>query len=274
MPFDPRHSTLLPERTTSPSRARALLAAQGAAVVGGLADTDAAIAFAASLIGESCERVVPQIDVTRANQDAANDKIVDIADERGRKRVVNLAEEALVAHNDGFGFGDHAPDHIFLYCDRACVIGGDTFLIDALALLLDITDGDDAFADFVWNVPVDHTEPGFPIDHIAPIARMVGGRPQVRCQPFLRARPGPDEELHQSYVDRWLSAVDEARLHGARFHLEAGEMACVDNYRVLHGRAPFVDAERRIVSIWGWSSNAVAIPDAVLDIVEPEPMRA
>ena len=272
MSHDPRRSTLVPMRTQSPDRARALVARDGGALVGDLADVDAAVAFAAALLAERGVRVMPQIDVTRANQDAANAKIADVVDARGRTRVYNLAAEPLVAHNDGFGFGDHAPDYIFLFSERPCSIGGDSFLIDGLDLVTALSADDDGFAEFAWNVPVDHTEPGFPDRHVAPIVRMVGGRPQVRCQPFLAALPGPDEARHRAYVERWLAAVDEARLHGARFHLEAGEMACVDNYRMFHGRAPYVDAERRLHSIWGWSTNAVAVPDRLLDIVEPEPL--
>lgn len=273
MPTDPRLAAIVPTRTQSPDRARALLAADGAALVSGLADVAAAVAFASALIGDACVRVVPQIDVTRANQEAANAKIAEVTDDRGRHRVYNLAAEPLVAHNDGFGFGDYAPDHIFLFSERPCSIGGDSFLIDALGLLTALS-ADDEFAHFAWNVLVDHTEPGFPIRNVAPIARMVGGRPQVRCQPFLAPVPGPDEARHAELIGRWLAAVDEARLHGARFHLEAGEMACVDNYRMLHGRAPYVDAERRLHSIWGWSTNAVKVPEHVLDIVEPEPLPA
>ena len=28
------------------------------------------------------------------------------------------------AHNDGYGFGDFAPDHIFLWCDTPCPSAG------------------------------------------------------------------------------------------------------------------------------------------------------
>jgi hypothetical protein len=269
--MDPRSATIVPSRTQSPHGARTLLAAEGAALVGGITGLDHAVRVATEVLGETCVRVVPQIDVTRANQDAANAKIADKpVDDRGRRRVYNRADEALVAHNDGFGFGDLAPDLIFLYSERPCSIGGDSFLIDALSLLAAMSADDDGFAEFAWTVAVDHTEPGFPVRHAAPIARMVGGRPQVRCQPFLAAIPGPHVEEHSAYVTRWLAAVDEARLHGARFHLEAGEMACVDNFRVLHGRAPYVDDARRLHSVWGWSTNAVAVPEHVLSIVEPE----
>lgn len=270
MSTDPRRATIVPSRTQSPDHARNLLAVDGAALVGGLASIDDAIAFAEMLLADRCVRVVPQIDVTTANQDAANVKIADVTDDRGRHRVYNLAAQPLVPHNDGFGFGDLAPDHIFLYSERPCSIGGDSFLIDALALLTALSADDPGFAEFAWNVPVDHTEPGFPIRNVNPIARIVGGRPQVRCQPFLAALPGPDEARHAEFVQRWLAAVDDAHLHGARFHLEAGEMACVDNYRMLHGRAPYVDSERRLHSIWGWSTNAVHVPAQLLNIVEPE----
>ena len=267
--MDPRFAAVVPDRTQNPDQARTLLAARGAALVSGVADAEAALAFAAALIGEHCVRVVPQIDVTKANQDAANAKIESVADERGRKRVYNRPDETLVAHNDGFGFGDYAPDHIFLFSERPCPVGGDSFLIDALELVRAVTADDDEFAHFVWNVPIEHTEPGFPIRNVNPIARMVGGRAQVRCQPFLAPVAGPNEKRDGAYIDQWLQAVEDARLHGARFHLEAGEMACVDNYRMLHGRAPYVDPDRRLISIWGWSTNAVAVPEHLLNIVEP-----
>jgi hypothetical protein len=68
---------------------------------------------------------------------------------------------------------------------------------------------------------------------------------------------------------RWESAVVAARDTGPMFRVGAGEMICVDNYRVLHGRDGHNDPNRRVCSIWGWSTDAVAIPDGPLDIVVP-----
>jgi hypothetical protein len=53
------------------------------------------------------------------------------------------------------------------------------------------------------------------------------------------------------------------------FRLAAGERVCVDNYRVLHGRDGHSDPRRRVCSIWGWSTDAVAVPDGPLDVVAP-----
>jgi hypothetical protein len=66
------------------------------------------------------------------------------------------------------------------------------------------------------------------------------------------------------------AAVTYARDHGARFRLQAGDMACVDNYRVFHGRHGYTDPARTLYSIWGWSSAAVAVPVGPLDIVNPQ----
>jgi hypothetical protein len=32
-------------------------------------------------------------------------------------------------------------------------------------------------------------------------------------------------------------------------------MICVDNYRLMHGRDGYRDPERRVLSIWGWSTG-------------------
>ena len=47
-------------------------------------------------------------------------------------------------------------------------------------------------------------------------------------------------------------------------------MICIDNYRILHGRDAYVDTDRTMVSIWAWTSDAVAIPQSKLDIETPD----
>jgi hypothetical protein len=64
-------------------------------------------------------------------------------------------------------------------------------------------------------------------------------------------------------------AVAEARSTGPRFRLEAGQMVCIDNYRMLHGREAYVDVDRRVVSIWAWTTSAINIPAGQLSITEP-----
>ena len=37
-------------------------------------------------------------------------------------------------------------------------------------------------------------------------------------------------------------------------------MICIDNYRMLHGRDAYVDVERMVVSIWGWTTTPSPSP--------------
>ena len=53
------------------------------------------------------------------------------------------------------------------------------------------------------------------------------------------------------------------------FHAAAGDLICVDNYRLTHGRDGYSDPGRVMLSIWGWSTAAVAVPVGPLDIVRP-----
>jgi hypothetical protein len=53
------------------------------------------------------------------------------------------------------------------------------------------------------------------------------------------------------------------------FHARAGDLICVDNYRLTHGRDGYRDPDRVMLSIWGWSSAAISVPEGPLDIVRP-----
>ncbi|WP_330308879.1 MULTISPECIES: hypothetical protein [unclassified Streptomyces] len=52
--------------------------------------------------------------------------------------------------------------------------------------------------------------------------------------------------------------MHQARDTGPMFRVEAGEMICIDNYRVLYGRDGHSDPLRKARSIWGWSTDAAA----------------
>lgn len=70
-------------------------------------------------------------------------------------------------------------------------------------------------------------------------------------------------------IKRWSEAVSAVRDSGPMFHAAAGDLICVDNYRLTHGRDGYSDPGRVMLSIWGWSTAAVAVPDGPLDIVRP-----
>jgi hypothetical protein len=267
---------VVPRRVSSPEEAREVVDAEGAAIVGGIADEEAAIAFGAAMLGEDLRRIGRQIEVTKRRGEEESAKVEkQPADARGRKRrFVTDTSLPMPAHNDGFAFGDYAPDRLFLFSARPAVTGGESFLVDGLAVL-DILERDAANAEmveFCRTVDIDHSEPNFPQGTYSPIRRTTpAGRPQVRHHPYLAPVMGPDEEVQWPFVRHWTAAVTAARDTGMRFRLEAGEMACVDNYRLFHGRHGHTDPDRRLYSIWGWTSAAVAVPAGELDIVVPKP---
>ncbi|GAA4560705.1 TauD/TfdA family dioxygenase [Pseudonocardia xishanensis] len=256
-------AALVPRRVSSPAEAREVVEVEGAALVSGIASEEAAMEFGRAMLGDDLVRIGRQIEATRANAEAEG-AIVDAqpADERGRKREVSRDTTLpMPPHNDGFAFGDEAPDRLFLLQARPAADGGENFLIDGLALV-DLLPA--ALAEFVRTVPIDHSEPGIPQGAVHPILRTTpAGLPQVRHHPFLA--PVSDDDWPA--VRAWLDAVVSARDTGTRFRMEAGEMAIVDNYRVFHGRHGYADPNRLLYSIWGWTTSAVAVPRRVLDIV-------
>ncbi|MGW1023642.1 TauD/TfdA family dioxygenase [Streptomyces sp. NPDC002577] len=277
--MDVSSASFIPRRVAGAAEAREVLAAEGAAIVTGLGDERSAVAFGREVMGDKAVRIGTQFEATKAHGDKEAAKVaMQPADSRGRKRSFAPTEERMVAHNDGFAFGDYAPDHLFLWCERPAAKGGDSFLIDT-SRLLDLLGADPewaAIADFCRGIDIDHSEPNFPQSVYTPIARTVpSGRFQGRYHPYLAPVEGPSEAEHWTFVRRWEEAVVAARDTGPMFRVEAGDMICIDNYRVLHGRDGHGDPRRRVCSIWGWSTDAMAIPDGPLDIVVPKlPMSA
>jgi hypothetical protein len=269
--IDVRQANLVPTKAQTPAQAAALVQLDGAALVSGLPTVQDAVAFAKDMLGSRAVKVAPQFEATKASSDISAPIVAaQPVDARGRKRMLGRYDMIQPAHNDGYGFGDFAPDHIFLWCGQPCPTGGASFLVDALKLATILSAEDPALADFLWNVPIDHSEPNFPQGVDAPIARITaGGRAQVRSHPYQLPVVGPDEVAQMPFVETWGRAVAEARNTGPRFRLQAGQMACIDNYRMLHGREAFQDEARMVVSIWGWTTEAVAIPDVALDITTP-----
>ncbi len=267
-------ASVVPERIDTPQEARAAISARGAAVAQGLHTEEDALAFAAEVLGDKRIRLGRQFEASMRNhqREAA---VVDAqpVDARGRKRSFGKPGERMTAHNDGFAFGDYAPDHLFLWCKRPAESGGDSFLIDAWKLT-ELLAADPATADlaeFCRTVDVDHSEPNFAQSTYAPIVRVVpSGRVQARYHPYLAPVPGSTRPVDADMIARWNDTVLHVRDTGPMFRAEAGEMICVDNYRLLHGRDGYTDPARELYSIWGWTTDAVAVPVQQLDIVEPD----
>ena len=272
MPVLDLDASIVPRRAASAEEAAALVVGDGAAVVDGCPTLEAAVATATAVLGDRLAKVAPQFEATSSGYLANLAKLAgQRPDRRGRVRRFTPPDEVMVAHNDGYGFGDLAPDHLFLWCETADPGGGASWLVDGVALLRQLEARPDQrdLARFCWDVPVDHSEPGF-LEHApSPIARQVEpGRVQVRHQPYLAGVWGsPDRARHDAQVEAWHEAVRSARDRAERFHLEPGQLLCVDNYRVLHGRDPYGFDGRKVVSIWGWTTEAVAMPEQPVHLV-------
>jgi len=270
-------ASVVPRRVGTPAEARAEVAARGAAILSGLADQEAAFAAGRAFLGPDLRRFGLQFEATKDKQEAEAAQVAgQPADERGRKRRFTATQERMVPHNDGFGFGDFGPDYLFLWCGRPDAAGGGaSFLVDGLALLAHLA-ADPDYADvarFAWDTDIDQSEPNFPLAAHAPIARRFpNGRVQVRHHPFQAPAPGQApavEAASAALIKRWSEAVRAARDGGPMFHAAAGDLICVDNYRLTHGRDGYSDPDRVMLSIWGWSTAAVTVPDGPLDIVRP-----
>jgi TfdA family taurine catabolism dioxygenase TauD len=271
-------ASIVPQRVGTPAEARAVVAARGAAILPGCGDQEAAFAAGRAVLGDECRRFGLQFEATKEKQEAEAAVVAgQPADERGRKRRFTATAERMVPHNDGFGFGDFGPDYLFLWCGRPDAgREGASFLVDGLRLL-DLLAADPEYLDvarFAWETDIDQSEPNFPLAAYAPIARRLpgSGRIQVRHHPFQAPVPGqaPDiETAQEALIRRWSQAVTAARDSGPMFYAEAGDLICVDNYQLAHGRDGYSDPGRVMLSIWGWSSAAIAVPEGPLDVVRP-----
>jgi alpha-ketoglutarate-dependent taurine dioxygenase len=174
-------------------------------------------------------------------------------------------------HTDGFAYGDAYPDYVFLLCRRAAARGGESFVVDTYALL-DALEASDDQADrelvaFLTTVPVEQTEPGFH-SSVAPVFIDNGrGRRMARWTPVQRADDaltGEEHEAQAMMLGRWRTMAFNASMSAPRFTLQPGEMLCLDNYRMLHGRTGFDDTERALWRVWAWTTEALRIPDGML----------
>jgi hypothetical protein len=265
-------TSLHPRAAASHEAAAGLIAAEGAAMATGLDTLDAAVSFARAVMGSRLVRLGPQFEATTGGYLANAAKVAkDGPDERGRVRTFSPPDEVMVPHNDGYGFGDYGPDYLFLWCEKPDADAGASWLLNGPGIMESLAE-DPPNADlarFCWEVPIEHSEPNFIVHPPAPIARRIGpGRVQVRHNPYQVSAPGdPESTAHDLTVTRWHDAVYTARARAHRFHLGAGDLLCADNYRVLHGRDAYSDPTRKVVSIWGWSDQAVQVPDRPVSIV-------
>lgn len=189
-------------------------------------------------------------------------------------RTVNAnADISVKVHIDGYmAFGDHYPDLVFVLCERQATTGGEWFLVDGQRLVGAIA-SDPALRSlnrFLWEVKLEQGRSdgvgpagnGKPVPTRRPVAsRTCGGRFTVRRHYHQRllddAPRRPEDDRHPA---AWASFAEQAARTAPRFLLHPGDLLCVDNYRIFHGREPYTGYDRILHKLWAWSDMAFGLP--------------
>lgn len=261
--------SVVPERTADPAIAAALVARDGSAILTGVDPTpDGGVDAARTLLGERGIEVRPQFEASKALAARNQQLRAELPDDDLRRTRYSYDHTVpLPPHNDGFAFGDEAPDHLFLNCIHPCPVGGESWVLDGLALVEALSAAPETSwaAGPLWELDLDHTDPGYELV-VGPIARRLpSGRVQVRMNPYQRARG--DDAAGVALAELWERAKSEAAAAARRFRLDRGELLCVDNLRFAHSRDPFVSDRRSVVSTWGWTTEAVRVPRRALELI-------
>ena len=262
---------LIPERTPDPGRAFHLWSSDGAVILA-TDRTDAAgmLAGARDVFGPRI--LAHQLPITVATnptpgQDTCYDPVT--------RTVSANADLALQVHIDGYmAFGGYYPDLVFLLCERQATAGGESFLVDGQRLVGIIASdpAQRALSRFLWEVKLEQGRPdglgpagtGTFAPTRRPVAsRTCGGRFTVRRhqhQCLLENVPcRPDDREH---LAGWARFAEEAARTAPRFRLQPGDLLCLDNYRVFHGREPYTGSHRILHKLWAWTDMAFGLPAA------------
>ncbi len=200
-------------------------------------------------------------------------------------------------HTDGYVYGDHVPDHIFLLVEQQADTGGESFFVDGERVLERLRTGPDAdsLLPLLETLVYDQTESaetgGYfqgrsskgPLFGRRPDGRLqwkrMLGKDQLQTKEDMQAVPVPRSCWAVTPETRAMAAKIGARLapedvlrrvdlaiqaeseNAGRVRLNKGEAVCVDNYRVLHAREAFNTGERRLWRVWTWTTSSDGRPD-------------
>lgn len=200
-------------------------------------------------------------------------------------------------HTDGYVYGKHVPDYIFLLVEKQADVGGDSFFVDGERVLERLrADPDaDSLMPLLDTLVYDQTESAEtggliqgrnskgPLFVHRPDGRLqwkrMLGKDQLQTVEDMQAVPvprscwavTPETQAMAKEIgagmspDEVLRRVDlaihvEAEI-AERVRLEKGEAVCIDNYRMLHSREKFDIGERRLWRVWTWTTNSDGRPD-------------
>jgi alpha-ketoglutarate-dependent taurine dioxygenase len=260
---------LIPERTADPGRAFHLWSSDGAVILS-TNRTDAAgtLAGARDVFG-------PRLFVCRSPSTVAASTTA------GRPTGAGHAAQAVAGnggldfqlHIDGcLEFGDYYPDVVFVLCERPATVGGEWFLVDGQRLLSAIAGNPSRrpLSRFLWearlelrrSAGVGSVGTGKPGGRGRPVAsRTCGGRLTVRRHPYQRLPAGASPQCdNRQHLAAWAKITERAAQAAPRFVLHPGELLCLDNYRVFHGRELSAASERTVHKLWAWTDMSFGLP--------------
>jgi gamma-butyrobetaine dioxygenase len=240
-----------PTRTQDPAAARLLVERWGAAILTGWGTSaEDAVAAAHAVFGA---------DVVEAPAPSE----VRIGGDRDRRLPTIDNTTPLPAHTDGFAYGDRYPDYFLLSCAHSSPVGGESFLVDGESVVSELAGrrGGRDLVERLQTVPIDQTEPDMQRSVSPIIGRTAQGRLMLRRFPFQRSSEDSAEpDRDAAMIDAWKDAVTSAAERAPRFKLHRGDVAVIDNYRMMHGREGYADLERQMWRVWVWTTSAWAVP--------------
>jgi gamma-butyrobetaine dioxygenase len=157
---------------------------------------------------------------------------------------------ALSGHTDN-PYRDPTPTLQLLHCLASSAEGGDSTLVDAFALADELRRKDPAAFEALARVPVRfrfadkeaELEAEHPILTLDARGDVVGVRLNNRAKQPLDAAAdvvGPWYAAYRAFV-----TLAESPAHQIRFKLGPGDLVCMDNLRMLHGRTAFAGTGER-----------------------------
>jgi hypothetical protein len=263
---------LIPERTADPGRAFHLWSSDGAVILS-TNRTDAAgtlagardvfgprlfvcrspstMAASATESGLTCCSPVPQT--------GTGDGCVDL-------------QVDFQPHIDGYvEFGNYYPDLVFVLSQRQATAGGEWFLVDGQRLIDTIASDPTcrALSRFLWDIALEPHRPTgagpgaamLPAKGRPVASRTCGGRLTVRRHPGQRLPDGLSTRSdNNQLLAAWTKITEWAARVAPRFVLRPGELLCLDNYRVFHGREPCAGSGGTGHQLWAWTDMSFGLP--------------
>jgi alpha-ketoglutarate-dependent taurine dioxygenase len=264
---------LIPERTADPGRAFHLWSSDGAVILS-TNRTDAA-----GMLAGAREVFGPRLFVCRLSSTTAasttESQLVgcDPVAQAGAGNGSGDLQVDFQPHIDGYlEFGNYYPDLVFVLGQRQAVAGGEWFLLDGQRLLDGIASDPTrrALSRFLWEVQLEAPRSrgvgpcgaGKPPGRGRPVAsRTCAGRLTVRRHPHQRlADGGSPQSGNRQHLAAWAKISERTARVAPRFVLHPGDLLCLDNYRVFHGRVPGAGASRTVHRLWAWTDMSFGLP--------------